>query len=111
MDGGSTKPVPAGPERWCAGVRWAGAATSPTAPVSWRQQRWTEHWLEAGEPLLVCECVPWTACPWEACTAEVPGCWTHPGIHPQVNALSAKAALIKADNVERSSALLIPAPS
>jgi hypothetical protein len=41
----------------------------------------------------------------------VPGCWTHPGIHPHVSELSAKAALINADNVERSSALLIPAPS
>ena len=80
-------------------------------PVSWMQQRWTEHWLEAGEPLLVCECVPWTACPWEACTAEVPGCWTHPGIHPHVSELSVKAALITADNVDLSRVLLIPEPS
>ena len=67
-------------------------------------------WDWAGEPLLVCECAPWAACPWEPSTAEVPGCWTHPGIHPHVSELSAKAALIKADHVERSSALLIPVP-
>jgi len=67
------------------------------------QQRWTEHWLEAGEPV---ECIPWALWTWAACAAEAPACWTHPGIDPQVNALSVKHAARIAASTERDTVLM-----
>ena len=98
-----TKPVAVGPEPCCAEVRCPEEPGSLGAPLSWMQQRCTEHWLEAGEPL---ECIPWALWPWAAWAAEVPGCWTHPGIDPQVNALSAKHVVRIAASPERSTVFM-----
>jgi len=45
-------------------------------------------------------CPAWAACPWTA-GALIPDAGAHPGIQPQVNALSVKLAAIAADSMAR----------
>jgi hypothetical protein len=95
--------VPTGPEFCCAEVSCPTEPVSLGVPLSWMQQRWTEHWVEVGEPL---ECIPWALWTWAAWAAEVPVCWSHPGIDPQVDALSAKHAARIAASTERGTVFM-----